>query len=141
MRMLDSCRAANCLLGLVSAPLQSLWVYSQLVKADSKVDANLAHIQPELLAESFRRELIEQARTRVDFRPIPKLTLEIATTDGSNIILCAPQTATVMNFLEAETIFVEWGHQQTFTEGAFALPEDHPLAMAATTDRGSPTAG
>ena len=129
MRMVGSCRAANCLLGLVSAPLQSLWVFSHLVKAASRTDASLAHIQPEQILETYRRELLQQAREHVDYMPLAKQTLEIFTQDGSSIVLCAPQTATVMQFLTAETITLEWGHSQNLAEGPFCLPEHYPLAL------------
>ena len=120
-------RSSNCLLGLIAAPLQSLWIYAHLVKSASQHFRNLAYIEPTVCLRTFKQLLRQQAGTMC-LDESPQLThLTIQVQDEPPIHIVAPTSATVGHFLAAETITLDWGHSQHLSVGANSLAPSQAL--------------
>ena len=127
-------RSSNCLLGLVAAPLQSLWVFSHLITGASKHIPTLGQIEPLKVIQAYKQEITAQARLEVCSAPQAPLQLTIATSDGADILLTSPHSATIAQFLQAEKITLDWGTAQFLKEGALNLPDELGLLAISQAD-------
>ena len=127
MKFEQPMKSSLCLLGNAASPIQCLWVYGHLVQGAAKFIPLLRGLQPEVILDRYRCELISQCRGLVDPDEEKPMWLEIKATDGESIRLWAQGTATIAQLLKAEHIALEWGHTQHLMEGSLRLPEELKL--------------
>ena len=104
------CKSNLCLLGLIASPMQSLWIYAQLIENFAGSRVLVTHIQPELALQRFQQELLRQTSDLFwtdDTAPPGHLTLVAA--DGSTCSMVSPTASTTAQLLTAERFSLEWG--------------------------------
>ena len=117
-------RSNLALLGLISSPLQMVWVYGTLRYNVSLVmeDAPLPH--PLHWLEAYCNELLRQSALR--FRPTESLPIQISIddADGNPLHLCSAHSFTVGQLLNAERINLQWNFAGGVTQSGIFLPMD-----------------
>ena len=123
----QACREANCLLGLVAAPLQALWTYSHLLKGASKHITSLGHVKPLEVIAAYKRILTAQAKRMTNEGNDELYLVAIATPEGVPIKILSHSSQTIAHFIDAERIVLNWDENATIKEGALLLPTDFSI--------------
>ena len=126
-------RAANCLLGLVAAPLQCLWAFSHLVMGAAKEISTLAYIQPSRIIQDYKTVIMLQTKEVIYGEVDIPRPLTIQMEDGQELHLLSPMHATVANLIHAERITLTWGDTARISEGCLLLPAEFNLSQMADT--------
>ena len=101
-RLPDDLRAGICLVGLISAPAQSVWVYAQLCKWAEQHFLGSSSLDPETELALFKAHLLSQ---RADMWELPSMhrpRLLCVCTATSNIEVKVQGPVTVQQLLAAE---------------------------------------
>ena len=103
-------RSSLCLLGQCAAPLQSLWIFVQMLNAAAGTYPELHRLDPEAVIAGYKAELCRQVLDRFPFAepPRPKV-LRLLSDNGDEFWLLKRGTVTVSQLLQAEHISLGWG--------------------------------
>ena len=138
MRWNGPTRSMLSLLGLVASPIQSLWMYSQLVNAAAEHVPDLHPLQSEEVLELYKKEILRQVKAEFPFAvPVLPRTLTLFEEDEHPVNIFSDTAATVAQLVQAEAISLGWGKKTIVTfgrTGSFALdsqmlPTDHEIII------------
>ena len=108
MRFVQDPRAALCMLGLVSSPMQSLWVFSHLIMGASNKVTHLGKIHPEQALVKYQNMLLQQAKQVTNVGQAEPLMLHILS-EGVPSTISTRADTTIAQMIKAERISLEWG--------------------------------
>ena len=117
MKLPEKQKDALCLIGLIAAPLQLLWVMGHVLLAASQYDDTVAPIDPSLILAEYKAKIVEQTQVTDQ---IPGTVITVGQSGEPSWQCRVHHEATVSELLHAERINIEWGHrvQVTGTSGA-----------------------
>ena len=119
MKLPENQKEALCLIGLIAAPLQVLWVMGNVLLAASKYDENIAPIDPSLILHEYKERILASTQ------PQAPSSLHLISLDqiGQPSWTCkVTHEATVFDLLRAERINNEWGHKVRAFEDSGEIP-------------------
>ena len=127
-------RAANCLLGQVASPMQSLWIFAHLLRAVAQSQATVAFIEPVHALESYQRLLLQQAKHHIQAAEDDTTHVTLKLPAGPSIQIRAATSTTAGQLLQAEKISLSWGDGQWLQVQDMNIPPEQSLISIATKD-------
>ena len=118
-------RKALCLLGQCAAPLQSLWMFSHMVKAAALKYPDVRHIHPGSVIAKYKAELMRQiAQSFPSAKYQGPQCLQLRGSDGHVLHIVKEGLITAGSLLMAERINLQWGQIGRCYEQDLSLDED-----------------
>ena len=103
VRMDQACKENLALLGLVASPLQSVWIYTTLVRNAAGYIPELVKLDPLQTLRGLQDLLVEGAAEQFGQAiTTTPLMIELQAPDATKLILVAPQATTAASLLSAE---------------------------------------
>eukprot|EP00438_Fugacium_kawagutii_P036700 Skav200932 [mRNA] locus=scaffold2433:372726:376943:+ [translate_table: standard] len=111
------------LLGLISSPLQMVWIYGFL-RANHQRACGLTPLpHPQLLLEAYQQELLQQARPLFQQCADGLRThIQIRDPEGVELCFCSAHSFTVGQLLKAERINLQWNQAGSVSLQGHLLP-------------------
>ena len=108
-------RSALCLLGQVASPLQSLWVYSQLLNKAANHVADLQALDSVQILEKYKLMIKTQIRDLFPFESMPRLqSVTLFHAEGAPVQILSQGAATVAQLAQAECMSLDWDERISF---------------------------
>ena len=120
-------RSALCLLGQVASPLQSLWVYTQVLNAASTFVSGLSSINETQVLHRYKLMIKKQIRELFPFdATLQPTTVTLFHQEGVPVQIMSHGAATIANLAQAENMSLDWGKKLHFKspQGIHKLPTD-----------------
>ena len=120
-------RSSLCLLGNVASPMQSLWVYSHLLRGAAVHSGFQGHVDPQQVLLNYKTVLrVQSKNVIVNEAELPR-SISLHDNSGSILQIWSQDSSTVAHLLRAESITLDWGHKQSVTVGGVSLPLESSL--------------
>ena len=102
-------RSTLCLLGQVASPLQSLWVYSQLLNKAANQIADLQALDSVQILEKYKLMIKTQIRDLFPLESMPRLqSVTLFHAEGVPVQILSQGVATVAQIAQAECMSLDW---------------------------------
>ena len=132
MKFAHPVRSSLVLLGNVASPMQSLWVYSHLLRGAALHGGSHGHVDPQQVLLNYKTVLRVQAKNViVNETELPRC-VHLSDGAGSTLQIWSQDSATVAQLLHAERITLDWGFKQTILNNDVVLPLDSTLDQQET---------
>ena len=119
MKLPENQKEALCLLGLIAAPLQALWVMGNVLLAASRYDESIAPIDPNLILHEYKEHITASMQLNAS-SSLHLISLD--QTGEPSWWRKVTHEATVFDLLRAERINNEWGHKVRAYEDSGEVP-------------------
>ena len=119
-----ACRDTLSLLGQIAAPAQSAWVFAHLCRSFEMAYHGASFTDPGECLQALCRSLRQvQHDTWVLPSSITPAPINVVDSDGCSLGCVRGGLTTVEQFLQAETLFSQWGQKQRLLDGGRVVPE------------------
>ena len=121
-------RSSLCLLGQCAAPLQSLWVFVQMLNASASTVPGLHRLDPDAVLAGYKAALQNQVVAKFPAAEPPRpQALRLRLDTGAEFWLLKRGTVTVSQLLQAEHISLGWGETACCTSAKGQLARDEVI--------------